>query len=329
MCRHLMVATTIVAALFGSPAVAAAIDVTRAGDGVVWVRGTAADEQVTIDRSEDGQLRVRDHGEAATSSDASCTADPVDGSVSCDGSTSMVRVVLAGGADSLDATGAELAALVFNGGAGADTVRPTGARFTRIWDATTTDTVDVSAFDGATQARWHRGQRRVALTCPDCGSRRIVLLSGRPGTVVLGAGNDDVDLRAWRVRGGTRWLLAGGNDRFHGSHVRRSNADGGAGADQLVSYAPRDVLRGGDDADKLADFGGRGDVLLGGRGIDALASMDRQRDTLDGQGDRDMCLAPRGRMPRDCDTGPVRGIEGVSYLPLTSQAWVFRMLGLR
>lgn len=312
-----------------APTASAAIDVTRASDGVVWVRGSDADETVTIDRADDGALRVTDAAGAATSSDATCEIDATTGAARCDAGTTFARAVLAGGTDSLDASYADLAALIVNGGDGADTVRPAGAKFARVWDATTTDTVDVSAFDGGARARWHKGQRRIAITCPDCSSPHTVLLSGRPGTVVLTPQDDDVDIRTWRVPGRTTWSLGQGSDRFFGSQRRRSVANGGDGIDRLVSYDAADVLRGESGDDKIADFGGRGDVLLGGPGIDAMSSMDRSRDTLDGGTGKDFCLTPQGgRGTSHCDSGPVRHMETSTYLPLTTQSWVFMVLGI-
>lgn len=317
-------------ATFGAPSAAiASVDVIAVADGTVWIRGEDAAEQVVVDRDDEGRLRIAVLGSSASSSDASCEVDTQSAAAICPAASTGVRALLGGGDDSLDARDASLALLVVNGGDGSDVLRPSGARFARVWDSTTTDTVDLSDLEAAVRARWNARHRRVALTCPECGESRTVLLAGRPGTVVLTDHRDEVELAGWTVPGSTTWRLGGDNDRFAGAPRRSSIVEGGDGSDQLVSEAARDQLLGGADADKLVDFGGRGDVLLGGAGIDALSSMDGQRDTLDGQGDRDFCLAPDGRTPSHCDRGTVRGMEDVRYLPMTSRAWVTRMLGLR
>ena len=313
--------------LAAAPSAHAIVDVTRASDGVVWVRGDDTDEQVTIDRADDGRLRIADTSGAPTASDATCAVDAAASTVLCDSGTTFVRAVTAGGTDSVDATEASLAALIFNGGAGADTVKPTGARFARVWDPTTTDTVDVSALDGAVRARWNKRYNRVMLDCRSCSSTRRVLLSGRPGTVILTSGRDDVDLRPWRVLGTTTWRLGDDRDQFLGSNRRRSNVFGGDGADRLVSFAARDVLRGEGSHDKLGDFGGSGDRLLGGDGLDLFVSLDGSRDVLDGGGDRDMCASP-GRSVRLCDGGTIRGMEHSTYTPIRTRSYLFDMLGI-
>ncbi len=324
----LTMATTLIGAVAAPSASLAAVDVTRASDGVVWVRGTDANEQVTIDRADTTALRIADSSGAPTSSDGTCTVDAATSTVLCDSGTTFVRAVLAGGTDTLDAREASIAALIFNGGTGADTVRPAGAKFARIWDATTTDTIDLSDYEGGFIGRWNKVHHRVMLRCNDCAQRQTVLLSGRPGTVRLTDFADDVDLRAWLVLGSTRWFLGAGTDRFFGSNRRRSNVFAGDDRDYLVSFAPRDVLRGEDGTDRIADFGGRGDVLLGGAGIDAMASIDRRSDTVDGGADLDYCLAPTGREPRQCDSGTVRRMELATYMPITSQSRVLQALGI-
>jgi Ca2+-binding RTX toxin-like protein len=107
------------------------------------------------------------------------------------------------------------------------------------------------------------------------GGNDTVNLSGFPGTVYGGPGNDT-------ITGGA------GNDTLHGG-AGRDTLFGSAGADLLLGDAGNDVLDAGegDDADRL--LGGSGNDVLTGHGGDDGLSGDAGRDSLDGgDGDDDL-----------------------------------------
>lgn len=299
-------------ALLIAPSIAGAVEVTRSDDGSVRIVGAAAADRVTIARDEAGLLVVADAtGSTMTVADA------------------LVDVRLGAGNDIVDSRLATGVQLRLDGGAGADRFIVGTDVSTRIVDTTGTDTVDLSRVEGDVRVRWRQSLRRLTATCPECAGRGTVELPARPGAVVLGSGDDDVDLAGWRVRGRTTWNLGAGQDRFFGSPIRRSIVNGGADADELVSWAAVDVLRGGPGTDQIADFGGTGDVLLGGADWDVMASLDGRRDRLDGGAAKDMCPSLT-RRATSCDTsGQARSFELVTYLPTTVWKTVLGVVGIR
>jgi hypothetical protein len=294
------------------PSTAQAVEVTVRDGGVVRVTGTESADHISITRDDDGALHVID---------AASTIDIAE--------FSSVDVRLGAGNDVLDTHLVRGVPLRLDGGPGADRLIVGAEALTRIVDTTATDTVDLSLVDGGVEVRWQRSRRRIAATCIDCASPSVVVFPARPGTVVLGDDDEDVDLAGWRVRGRTAWKLGDGRNRFFGSPVRRSVVDGGVDTDQLVSWAAVDVLRGGRGADRIADFGGTGDVLQGGAGIDVVASLDGRRDRVDGGTGRDMCPSLT-RSASGCDTSrTARSFDLVTYLPTTAWRTVLRVVGIR
>lgn len=310
----------------------AALDVTRnAGTGGFSVVASGdITERVTLDRAGDGSLRIADATAAVTSSDAACTPDAATGTVSCATTSGMaVTVSLGGGADEFDARAATGIALRVDAGAGADRLRLGSSGMTTATGTDRLDTYDLSHADASVRVRYETRARRVVARCGGCAGAWAVTLPLNPKAVLLGTGSDDLDLRAWTMRGLTSWTLGVGADRAIGSKYRRSVFDAGADADVLVSWAPADTLKGGAGSDKVVDFGGSGDVLSGGGDIDILASLDGGRDTIDGGAGQDMCPTLH-RPTSTCDTsGRVRNVETTLFMPVPSNALIMTLFGIR
>ncbi|MCW2921498.1 MAG: hypothetical protein JWL76_1372 [Thermoleophilia bacterium] len=309
----------------------AALDVTRdAATGGFNVAGSSDSiERVTIDRAGDGSLRIADSAAPVTSSDAACTADTSSGAVTCAASAgTKVVLSLNGGADELDARGATGIALSVDGGAGADRLRLGAAGMVTATGTDALDTFDLSHADSDVRVRYEAAARRVVARCGGCAGAWAVTLPTNPKAVLLGTGDDDIDLRAWNMRGLTSWTTGTGRDRAVGSKLRRSSFDTGADADILVSYAPADTLKGGAGTDQIADLGGSGDILDGGADIDVMASLDGGRDTMRGGAGRDMCTSLR-RATSTCDSsGRVSSFEMSTYVPLPAPATILQVLGI-
>ena len=307
----------------------AALDVTSDGAGGIRVTGGEAAETLVLDRGSSNQLRVIDgSGAQVTSSDATCGAD-VEQSTAVTCSASVVSVALGAGADTLDATLVTGITLTADGGDGVDTMRVGSQGTATVNDATGLDLVDLSHATAPVTVRYQTSPvLRLVATCA-CGPSWSVRLPSNPGRVQLGAQKDRVDLTTWRNYGKTTWMLGGELDRFFGSPTRRSTVDAGEGNDELVSRAAADVINAGAGNDHIADFGGTGDVMRGGAGVDGISSLDSRRDTIDGGLGRDLCLS-LNRSASGCETGgPVRGIEIPTYFPVTTQAMIFQVFGIR
>ncbi len=323
-----VVACAVAASTLVVPATAtAALDVTRdAATGAI--RATASGdvtERVTISRADDGSLRFADATAPVTASDASCIADAANGTVSCTTTAGQaVELALGGGADELDARGATGIALRVDAGPGADRLRVGSSGMTTSVGTDALDTYDLSHADAGATGRYEAAAKAVVVRCGGCEGGWSVTLPAQPKAVLLGTGDDDIDLRAWSVRGHTAWTTGAGRDRAIGSRIRRSTFTTGADPDVLLSWAPADRLLGGPGTDKIGDFGGAGDVLDGGPDIDIMASLDRARDTMRGGAGRDMCPSLFGAM-RTCDSsGRVSGFEMNLYLPLPTQNGILR-----
>lgn len=332
--RHRSTGTAMLAALalLAVPqAAGAAVDVTSDGAGGVLVTGGDAAESVVLDRASTGRLRVVDtSGTPVTSSDATCSAD-VEQPTAVTCAVDAVSVALGAAGDTFDSTALTgSVTLTVSGGDGADTLRVGSPGTTTLTDVTLTDTIDLSSATSGITARYQASPVfRVVATCGGCAPAWTVRLPAGPGRVVLGPMDDRVELNAWRSYGRTTWVMGDGLDRFFGSPTRRSTVNAGLGNDQLVSRAAADTFNAGEGSDKLADLGGAGDILRAGPGVDTMASLDSRRDTVDGQGGRDMCLS-RNRSTSGCDTGgPVRGIENPTYFPVTTQKMIFQAIGIR
>jgi Ca2+-binding RTX toxin-like protein len=329
--RTLTVAASLVLGALLPASASAALDVTRnaaTGGFSVAASGDVA-ERVTLDRAGDGSLRIADAAGPVTSSDAACTADPATGTVSCATTSGMaVTVALGGGADTLDARSATGIALSVDAGAGADRLRLGASGMATATGTDRLDTFDLTHADASVRVRYEKAARRVVARCGGCSGAWAVTLPVNPKAVLLGTGDDDIDLRAWTVRGLTSWTTGAGRDRAIGSRYRRSVFNTGADPDVLLSWAPADTLLAGAGADKLADLGGSGDILDGGADIDVMASLDRGRDTMRGGAGRDMCPSLRMQMST-CDTsGRVSGFEMNLYLPVPTQTSVLRVVGI-
>jgi hypothetical protein len=327
--RAAMLATIALCAL--PQAAAASIDVTSDGAGGIRVTGNEAADSVAMDRNSTNQLRVNDvTGAPVTSSDGTCLADPESPmSVVC--STSIVGVLLGAGNDTFDSTVLTGVTLTVDGQDGTDTLRVGSSGTITVNDTTGLDTVDLSFATGGVTVRYQSSPvLRLVATCSTCSPAwSAVRLPANPGRVVMSPNKDRVDLTTWRAYGKTTWSLGDQLDKFFGSPTRRSTVDAGAGNDELVSRAAADVLNGGADIDHIADMGGIGDILRGGPGVDIIASLDSRRDTLDGQGGVDACLS-LNRSKSGCDTsGVVRGFENSTYFPVTNQAMIFQVVGIR
>ncbi len=325
-----LLAVFVVGACLPSTA-SAALDVTRnptTGGFNVTANGDVT-EHVTIDRSADGSLRIADTTAPVTSSDAVCAADASTGTVACATSSGMsVTVALGGGADTFDARAATGIALRVDGGAGADRLRLGSSGMTVATGTDRLDTYDLSHADSSVRVRYETRARRVVARCGGCTGAWAVALPLNPKAVLLGTGDDDIDLRAWATRGLTSWITGAGRDRAIGSKYRRSVFNTGADADVLVSWGPADRLLGGAGADKLADLGGSGDFLDGGPDTDVMASLDGGRDTMRGGSGRDMCPSLRAGMSTCDSSGRVSGFEMNLYLPVPSQQSVLRVVGI-
>lgn len=297
------------------------IDITASGDVI---------ERVTIDRATDGSLRIADAAAPVTSSDAACAADPTAGTVSCATTSGMpVTALLGGGADTLDARAATGIALRIDAGAGADRLRLGSSGMTVATGTDRLDTYDLSHATGDTTARFERAPARVVVRCGGCETPWAVTLPTQPRAVLLGTGDDVVDLRTWRARGTTTWTTGAGRDRLLGSPVHRSTFMAGADADVLVSWAAADRMFGGPGTDKLADLGGTGDLMDGGPDTDVMVSLDGRNDTMRGGAGRDMCPSARRAM-RTCDSsGRVSGFEMNTYLPTQDPKYTLGIVGIR
>jgi Ca2+-binding RTX toxin-like protein len=325
--RAAMLATIALCAL--PQAAAASIDVTSDGAGGIRVTGNEAADTLVLDRGSSNQLRVVDGtGAQVTSSDATCTADVEQPSAVTCGVTN-VAVALGGGADILDATLVTGITLTVDGGDGVDTLHVGSQGTATVNDTTGLDVVDLSHATAPVTIRYQTSPvLRLVASC-SCAPAWSVRLPANPGTVVLGAQKDRVDLTTWRAYGKTTWQLGGGLDKFFGSPSRKSVVDAGEGNDELVSRAAADVINGGVGSDHIADMGGTGDVLRGGAGVDVISSLDSRRDTVDGGVDRDMCLS-LSRRTSGCDTGgPIRGMEIATYFPVTTERYIFQVVGIR
>lgn len=309
----------------------AALDVTRdPATGALNVSASGEmTERVTIDRAGDGALRIADAAAAVTSSDGACTVDPAAGTVACAASSGQaVNVSLGGGADELDARAATGITLRVDAGAAADRLR-LGASGSAVATGTDAlDTFDLSHADSSVRVRFDKASARVIARCAGCASPWAVTLPQRPKAVLLGTGDDDIDLRSWLLPGLTSWTTGAGRDRVIGSKTRRSSFNTGADPDVLVSWAPADTLLAGAGPDKLADLGGSGDILDGGADTDVMASLDGGRDTMRGGAGRDMCPSMRLQMSTCDSSGRVSGFEMNLYLPTTSQTSVLRVVGI-
>jgi hypothetical protein len=312
----------------------AAIDVTRdaATGGLAISSAVDAADAVTLARTDAGALRISaSGGTAPTSSDATCSAAADDAlALDCTAASgTKVAINLGGGADRLDATAAFGVRLRVNGGPGIDTLVLGSSGTTTVVDGTAQDTVDLSHADSSIRVRYERAAAHLVARCSGCAAPGGRLLPTAPRTGVLGADADDVKQAAWRTRGRATWILGNGDDRFWGAPSHRSIVSAGKGWDTLVSSTAVDTLRGDTGMDRIADFGGTGDVLLGGADTDSIGSLDSRRDIIDGGASPDQCLST-SRKVAGCDTRPggVRNMEQASYLPVHGQRLVLTSLGI-
>jgi Ca2+-binding RTX toxin-like protein len=332
--RTLLSAMIAAVALLAAPQAAfAALDVTSNGSGGVRVASTGdVAESVVVDRNSVGQLRVVDtSGAPVTSSDAACAADPEQPTaVACTlAAGAAVAVDLGTQNDRLDTTLATGVALTVSGGAGTDTLRVGSSGTTTVTDPTTSDVIDLSAATSAVTIGYAAAPvYRLVASCGGCAPAWNVRLPASVGRVLLGPGDDRVNLAAWRTYGLSTFLLGDGVDRFFGSPTHRASIDAGAGNDQLLSRAAADILNAGAGNDHIADFGGIGDVIRGGAGTDVMSSLDDRRDVIDGQGGLDMCLS-FSRETNRCDTGTVRGFEYAYYFPTRTERLILQAVGIR
>jgi len=172
-----------------------------------------------------------------------------------------------GGADQLQFSGVDLSAAVIAAGAGKDTVTFSGNSI--ISDLALGDGSDAVTFKGTQDLSLLKG----GAGADDISGNALISASG--ASILMGAGNDTVNLTAILNSGN---VVGGGGADVFAFHAQGSNdftIRGGAGGDSLQISAALDSsqILGGNGSDVITAFGDftNTGAVLGGKGSDLLA----------------------------------------------------------